>query len=454
MKKFFAIISVACISLAVFFAGCLFGGRDGVDGKDGSDAKIYDIYLAANEQREAEGLEKLTFLEFIEQYLSYSGEEIEQATSLQAAVNRSLLSGVSVLTNFTYAAGVREYNELYSGSGVIIDVDREAGDAYVVTNCHVVYSSSSEEVYCKDIHLFLYGQDVINVNYTVSSQSQYGGYSKYVINDGECGMKAEIVAASLTYDLALLKVTDSDVIRNNEVYAAYFSDSDVVNVGETVYAVGNSGGNGLSATTGIVSKDSEYINLALDDSENVVRSYRVLRTDAAVNGGNSGGALYNTSGEIVGIVNAKDENDGIDNESFALPVSTVRRVVASMLENESSSPVYGVYRALMGVTLETVSPRVSLDENGNAVIRETAMVGQITIGSAAYGVLQEKDLITHAKVVGSDGTVREDADITRLYILTDFMLSVRRGDTVTLTLKRDGETIEKSITFSDLTHYD
>ncbi len=459
MKKLITVLSAIVLSFTLFCGGCVVGGRDGVDGRDGKDVSIYDIYETTNAEREKAGLETLTYLEFIEQYLSYNSEEMQNLTSLQATINRSLFSGVSIACTFTYTGySYGGYGSQSSacgfGSGVIIGLDKAAGNAYIVTNCHVVYSSSSDKVYSDDIHVFLYGQDVPGVNYTITTTGGYAG-NKYVIDDGECGMRAQIVATSISYDLALLKITGSDVIKNSTVTAASFSEDDILSVGQTVYTVGNAGGEGIAATSGIISKDSEDINLALDDEERDVRQYRVLRTDTPINGGNSGGALYNTDGKIVGIVNAKDPSDEIDNMGFALPVSTVKRVIASMLDSEVNGVhTVGIKRALFGITVSTVNPSAYIDENGNAVITESAEVYTIEKDSAAYGILQEGDLILNIKVQAPNGSVRENMQITRVYLITDCLLSVRKGDTVIVTVKRQGQQIEKSIKFDTLTLYD
>ena len=106
-----------------------------------------------------------------------------------------------------------------------------------------------------------------------------------------------------------------NLIKNSSAIAAQFSTEDDIYLGEKVYTVGNAEGCGLSATSGIITKDREVIALNLSDryanSESYYRCYTVLRTDAAVNEGNSGGALFNGRGEIVALINSKsgDEED-------------------------------------------------------------------------------------------------------------------------------------------------
>ncbi len=128
------------MAFAAAFSVGLSGCANGKDGANGKDLNIFDIYEAA---KTVPGNENLTLDEFLKEYLSYNSEELAQAVSLQAAVNRSLMSSVCVRAifrendggQFSYVSGL--------GSGVILDVDRQTGDMVVATNCHIVYSAKS-----------------------------------------------------------------------------------------------------------------------------------------------------------------------------------------------------------------------------------------------------------------------------------------------------------------------
>lgn len=444
--------TLACTALAAAVAGTMiFGGcavmlgKDGADGKDGQDVSIYEIYDATNAAREEAGLPTLTFLDFIAEYLNYTGDELEQATSLQSAINRSLLSAVSILTTFTIPA-TRPYmsdtEETYAGSGVIIDIDKEAGDMYVVTNGHVVYVSGAEgDGYCDDINLYLYG-------------------SEYASGDTEStAISASIVGVSLTYDIAVLKVEGSELVKNSHAVAAEWSDSETVFAGESVYAVGNPEGALLSVTTGIISRDSEYISIDMYDTLQTTDdfTYRVLRTDAAINGGNSGGGLFNKNGQLVGIVNAKSIDESIDNMGYALPAATVRRVVNNMINRyeERGGETHGIYRAKIGIDFQLVGSSAYFNSETNLTeIVDTVQVYSVSEG-LANGKLAEGDIIKNIKIVSSDGTVKEDVAITRFYSVSDIMLSAYEDDTVTITVSRSGSASDLSfsmvITSSSLT---
>lgn len=449
MKKLFIALAAVVASMAILLCGCTSTATNGRDGRNGKDVSIYEIYEATNAARVEKGLEELDFLDFISEYLSYDSGQLDTLTSTQNTINRSLLSGVAVLGQFSYTTRVnnifggsstRTSYGVSMGSGVIVDLDKTTGDAYVVTNCHVIYDYSSNETYSTDIRLYLYGQDTMYTNYDFDSS-----YS--IINDEQYRIPATIVSASITYDIALLKVEGSEVLKNSDALAAQFSDEEDVHVGEYVYAIGNGSGEGVAATDGIISRDSEVIALNLKNTSSTSDyvNYRVLRTDAAINGGNSGGALYNKEGKIVGIVNAKAGDEDIDNMGYALPASTVKRVVASMIDN-SGSVSRGVKKALLGIrySIDDTYSEYS-EELGVALTREVISVQEVTAGgaAAAAGSLQAGDTLVSMEVgtgEGSSFTARDGVEVTHYYSISDLLLAVRKGDVVKLTvLRSDGE---------------
>lgn len=462
MKKFLLVLATAALSLIMFVCGCMpAAGRDGRDGKDGQDVSIYDVYEAA---KKIEGKEDLTFDEFLREYLNFTDSHVD----VRAAVNRSLHSGVTILSRFAYTSrsggthllpgASYTYYSVYTGSGAIIWLDKAAGDAYVVTNCHVVYSDTSKSVFCDDVRLYLYGQDESGINFTVNQKEIYGNDSYEITNDENFRISAEIVGASVTYDIALLKVSGSEVLKRSDAMAASFSHNENVSVGEEVYAIGNASGEGMSATYGIISKDSENIELSLSDKENILKddytSYRVMRTTAPVNHGNSGGALYNTYGEIVGIINAKDEGEDIDNMGYALPGNSVRRLLKLMYDNYVSNGYKmrsggGILKAFLNVeTSVTDSYARYNNQTGLSEITEHVIIHRV-IGNPALGKFNENDYIKSVKILSSDGAVKESiANITRRFQLPELLFLVEKGDTVVVTVERGGTQTEVSIEFN------
>ena len=468
MKKLFCILASIALSITMLLAGCSFSlsGADGIDGRDGKDGQnvtIYDIY---NQYVLEHG--EISFEDFLKEYLNYTDKELSEAASLRTAINRSLMSGVSILTRFKYTShrpggqSSTSYR-VYTGSGAILWMDKAAGDAYVVTNCHVIYDDSSDTTYCDDIRLYLYGQDMAGVNYIISGSD--------ITGDASYRIPAEIAGASASYDIALLKVTGSDVLKRSDAVAVSnkISVADALNesfvadessiVGETVYAIGNAEGEGMSATSGIISKDSESIDVGLSDMDsNSYYTYRVLRTTAPINHGNSGGALYNTTGKIVGIVNAKDEGDDIDNMGYALPANTVRRLVVSIYDSYVENGNKAISNKGTKCGIRIANPNIKtvvsdsyarLNESGIAVITELVKV-------TAKGDLEVGDILVSAKLTDSSGTVKENIEITRSYSLSEMLISARVGDTLTLVVERDKDKKTVSITFtsSNFNYYD
>lgn len=438
MKKFSAIIATVILSAAVFFGGCIsLSGVDGKDGKDGADASIYQIYEAVNDERVKNGLSELSFLEFAEQYLSYDGETLAEADSLQASINRSLKAGVSIAATFTVKktsydffgrpTGTTTEQETYFGAGAIIDIDKEAGNAYVVTNCHVIYNDTAVNKIAENVYLFLYGQD--------------GEYD--VAN---CGITAKVIGASQSYDIALLKVEGSQILEDSAAEAAEFTAADDVYMGETVYAIGNPQGYGMSATQGIISKESEMISINLSSSNynQNVKQYRVIRTDAAINSGNSGGGLFDKSGKLVGIVNSKSSSTGVDNLGFALPASNVRRLVKLMLDNNNLNGFdgnNGVSRAYLKAEYDAqAKPSKWNEANSRYEIYESVKV------TVAGDGLEVDDAIRNIKILNGKGETVEDKEVTRIYHVDDVLLSARPGYSAVITVSRGGE--EKDITIS------
>lgn len=419
MKKWILSLTAAAVASATVLSGCVsLSGVDGKDGADGKDASAYEYYeLAKSENPD------LTIDEFLKEYLSFSGED---SFTLQNSINRSLLCGVSIASAFTvnrydwFGRPAGTQTSYAFGSGVIIDLDKEAGNAYVVTNCHVIYNDGANNPVSSGVTLYLYGQD-----------EEY--LSEYAI-------EATVIGASRTYDIALLKVEDSAILKSSSARAATFASNDDVFVGETVYAVGNPEGYGISATQGIISKESESISVDLSSSNYVqdVKEYRVIRTDAAINSGNSGGGLFNYSGELVGIVNAKAASEDIDNMGYALPASNVKRLVSLMKDaylKTGFSGTTGLAQINLNAGFSAKNRSVKLTDDC-AVISET-----VYVASEGDGLLSD-DAVRKVKITDANGNTVEEKTITRTHHLDDVLLSARAGYTVTFTVSRNGADVE------------
>ncbi|MGC3944903.1 MAG: trypsin-like peptidase domain-containing protein [Chryseolinea sp.] len=227
-----------------------------------------------------------------------------------------------------------------SGSGVII-----SDDGYIVTNNHVVEDASNIEVVMSDNQRFF----------------------------------AKLIGTDPSTDLALLK------IRATNLPFIRYGDSDKITPGEWVLAVGNPFDLNSTVTAGIVSAKARNIKILEDKNHLEVEAF--IQTDAAVNPGNSGGALVNLKGELIGINSAIATSSGsFQGYSFAIPVSLVKKVMDDLLE-------FGVVqRGLLGIQIVNVSAAIA--ENFNLDVNQGVYVDHVNKESAAEKAgLQSGDVI-------------------------------------------------------------
>lgn len=271
-----------------------------------------------------------------------------------------------------------------AGSGVIV-----AADGYIVTNNHVIADASKIEVTLNDNRTF----------------------------------KAKLIGTDPNTDIAVLKV-DADGLP-----VVKFGDSDKVRVGEWVLAVGNPFDLTSTVTAGIVSAKGRNINILREQYG--IEAF--IQTDAAVNPGNSGGALVNLKGELIGINTAIATPTGsYTGYSFAVPVSLVHKVVDDLVE-------FGiVQRAILGISIaNTNDPRIGeeLDE-----LQGVYVMG-VNDGSAAQEAGIEKgDVITEI----------DNQQVTNVAELQDMVGRNRPGDKIKVTYTRDGKYKTVSATLKNI----
>ncbi len=349
-----------------------------------------------------------------------------EGTNDVVSASRAVLSTVSIRCEFDtkyyyywpYTQTVSK-TEAQGGSGVIYSLDKESGDAYIITNYHVVYHSKSTAAnkISDKINLYLYGME----------------YEKYAI-------PATYIGGSMAYDLAVLKVEGSEVLKSGNALAASFADSDGVAILETAIIVGNP--SGMSATAGYINIDSEYITMSLDGVTSV--EMRVMRTSAPVNSGNSGGGLYNAKGELLGIVNAKKISDDTDNVGYAIPSNVAKYVVENIIDYCDGKENESVYKCVLGINVGVAASRTEYDEQTAEITKiETVAVSEVAADAAAKNKLFVGDIINTLTVGG------ESYDITRSFQVIDLMLRVRVGDTVTFGITRDGSELSVSVEITE-----
>ncbi len=384
-------------------------GADGADGKNSADVTIEDCYQAAQKNGYSG-----TFLQFLKEYLSFDNAEDTQYSTADA-----ILSVVCVICEFTTSSGSSYYGggtqtQASAGSGVIYKINKEAGSAYIITNYHVVYnarSTTSNKISDK-INVYLYG-------------AQYK----------EFGISATYIGGSLTHDIAVIKVSDSDAIKNGDAKAATIS-YDGVFAGQTVVAIGNPEGSGISATKGVVSVDSETISMKGADNVTDV-DFRVIRTDAGVNEGNSGGGLFDKDGKLVGIVNAKVIKSDVEAIGYAIPVNVATTIADKAIANGNN-----ITKCVLGVATTIKESKAWLNPStGLTEIKETIKVVEVSKNSLSEGKLQVDDVILSVSKGG------KTLVIDRNYKLRDFVLGCNVGDEITITISRNGAQLQVTVLF-------
>ena len=420
----------------------------GENGKDGTDLDIGDIYDKAVEA----GYDG-SFLEFVQEYLQVDMQENNDVRTI--AENMSAV--VSICAGFKKTSVVqsgwpipttRETVSYFAseGSGVIIDYNEEAGSALVLTNYHVVYETDSDGARGISDCIYLYPYGAREHFYSGEEQYDANGDGTFTEADrgdvGGDGIKAKFVGGALYYDIAILEVSGSEYLKKHPVHEAVFGDSESLSVGEKVFAIGNSNGFGISVTSGVLSVKSETITLSALDGSNTAMSFRVMRTDAAINHGNSGGALFDSNGKLIGITNAKHVEEETDALCYALPITKVRAVLDNLLDNDGK-----VMCAWLGIVSMVTASETVMNENGTLDIIEQVTVSDVvkTTGTdgtkpgAAMDKLKVGDIIKRATLG------EKSIAITRNYYLNDFLLEARVGDTLKLTVVREGKETEIEI---------
>jgi serine protease Do len=272
-------------------------------------------------------------------------------------------------------------NRIGTGSGVIV-----SPDGYIITNNHVIEGATKIEVTTNN-----------NVRYT-----------------------ANLVGTDPYTDIAVLKITADE----NLPYL-YFGNSATTPIGEWVLAIGNPFNLNSTVTAGIISAKARDLN-ARDD-----KNQSFLQTDAAVNPGNSGGALVNTAGELIGINTAiTSMSGGFEGYSFAVPSNIARKVFEDLVEYGSTQKgLLGVRGAAISPEYKEQFPQLELTENEGFYVAQTIE----GMGAARAGI-QEGDVLLKVDQV----KIKQFSD------LTGYFESKRPGDAVEVLLKRDGK--EKRLT--------
>lgn len=410
--------------------------ENGTDGEDGQDVTIESIF----EYCVSQGMyEESEFAQFLKDYLSIEYDENND----QLATNKAMLSAVTVYAEQPTITLNRPGHwapdtQISCGAGVIYKMDDEY--SYIITNYHVVYyaGSMTSNKIGKNIYIYQYGVDEDIVKHENTNNDD--GYPLVEFNGG--AVKCEYLGGSMNYDIAVLRVSTQDLLDNNPS-ARSVDIADSYSVADTAIAIGNPEGEGISVTKGIVSVESEYLTMEGADEETII-TFRVMRIDTAVNGGNSGGGLYNSNGELIGIVNAKavysSDNTPLDNYAYALPVDNVTKVADNIIYNfAKDNTSTGVVKLDLGLTVTSQNSKVTYSSNKFTITDDAVITA---VSDTTIADFQEGDII---KSIQINGTTYE---ITRAFQFGDMLLTVREGDDIIIKVMRDGA--ETNITLLDV----
>lgn len=270
-----------------------------------------------------------------------------------------------------------------AGSGVIF-----TADGYIITNAHVVE-----------------GAQQITVK----------------LNDGTT-YNATLVGSDSQSDIAVIKIDATGLTP------AVLGDSDTIAIGETAIAVGNPSNLGVTSTDGIIS--------ALNRSVTVEgNTMNLIQTSAAISPGNSGGGLFNSKGELIGIVNAKNADENAEGLGFAIPINTAKAVTQDLIENG-----YVTGRPALGITVVSITDA------------QTAMqYGVSTLGAYVQSVSEGSGAANAGMKVGDRIVSVGTKTVTTATDVTNALQDYTAGDTVQVQVDRGGELITLNVVLGEKT---
>ena len=280
--------------------------------------------------------------------------------------------------------GTQEYTETAAGSGIII-----SEDGYILTNNHVISGADKITVY-------------VNSGEDDAEEQTY---------------EATLVGSSENNDIAVLKI-DAEGLN-----AAAFGDSDQLEVGELAVAIGNPMGKVHgSVTAGIISAVEQ--ELTIDDV-----TINAIQTDAAINPGNSGGALFDSYGNVIGVVYAKSSSVNIEGIGYAIPVNNIKELVEQMINDpDSVKDQTKGSQIMLGITIRDITEDMSKQYSMPVGVYITEVS---SMSAAERAGLQKGDIIT--EFAGETVTSADD--------LNAIKAKQTSGDTVSVKIDRNGKTL-------------
>lgn len=278
-----------------------------------------------------------------------------------------------------------------TGSGIII-----SEDGYILTNNHIVATSSSDSYY---------------------EVSEATKVTVTLFND-ETKYEAKIVGKDEQTDLAVIKIEKTGLSK------AEFADSDSIKVGEFAMAVGNPLGMQTSITCGVISA----VNREVTDSDG--KKFTLIQTDAAINAGNSGGALVNSEGKVIGINTLKLSGTGIEGMGFAIPINSTTDITSQLIQYSK------VKRPYIGIT--------GLDLNEQMAKTYKLVVGVYVKSVEDFSAAEKAGIKIGDVIIEAEGK-----KITKMDELNEIKNSHKIGDEIKIKVNRDGQEKELTVTLGE-----
>lgn len=374
---------------AVLFGGVAGGVFTGVTYATGATAKVQSTQTDSNRKQETAKTTLQTTTSSSSTSSSASGQSLDVSSiaknampSIVAITNKSVQEVQDYFSMFSRGSGTQEQEVESQGSGIIIG--QNDSELLIATNNHVVEDADTLSVCFVDDQAY----------------------------------EATVKGTDADNDLAVIAVKLSDISDDtmSQIKIAEIGDSDQLQVGEQVVAIGNALGYGQSVTTGVISALNRKI-----ESSNSEEGTSLIQTDAAINPGNSGGALLNMRGEVIGINSNKIGGSSIEGMGYAIPISTARPIIEDLMERQTRTKYSEEERGYLGISCINVTS----DLSENFSMPQGIFVAQVYSGTGA----EAAGLVRGNIVVAFDGvTVQNQEELTKQ------MQYYKAGESVEITI--------------------
>ncbi len=349
---------------------------------------VADRFLGTTESREVKSVDNTKI----------SQSTGETAKSDIASIAEEVMPSVVSITNLSvqqvqsFFGGIQEQESKSVGSGIIIS--QNDSELLIITNNHVVE-----------------GNETLTVSFV-----------------DEESVEAQVKGTDATKDLAVIAVQTKEIkdTTMDQIKVASLGNSNQLQVGESVIAIGNALGYGQSVTSGIVSATGRELD-GIDE--------KLIQTDAAINPGNSGGALLNANGEVIGINTAKVATDTVEGMGYAIPISSVSDIIENLMNQETKTKVSEAEQGQLGIQ----GVDVTADSSEMYNMPTGVYVSEVIAGGGA-----KKAGITKGSVItGINGT-----SIDGMQALKEQLQYYRAGETVKITVatpEKNGEYAKRDV---------